>query len=232
MSAAPFIDWPEFVASFDWQQGEHLSAVGPTGSGKTTLILGLLDQRDYVTVLGTKPKDDTLAKLIRRDGYHRIGKWSDRRPLSDLDHERRQVLWPKYERMEDVGAHPAIFREAIAEMFNQGSWCIVADETFWLVETLGLGPELRAVWSQGRSLGISLVAGTQRPAFVPLEMYSQATHVFFWRTSDRRDLDRIGGLGAHDPVTIRDTVRNLRHHEALYVNTRTGELARTMAPSR
>ena len=85
---------------------------------------------------------------------------------------------------------------------------------------------------QGRALDLSLVAGTQRPAWVPLEMYSQATHVFFWRTSDRRDLDRIGGLGAHDPQTIRAVVRNLRKHEALYVNTRTGALVRTTAPER
>ena len=230
--AVPVVPWPQFLDGLTWRQGEPVSLVGPTGSGKTTLVLGLLPKREYVTVLGTKPKDPTLDRLERSDGYERIRTWGDRRPLSDLDRGRRQVLWPEYREMVDVAKHPHVFREAIHGMFAQGSWCIVADETFWLVETLGLGPELKQVWMQGRSLGLSLVAGTQRPAWVPLEMYSQATHVFFWRTSDARDLDRIGGLGAHDPKTIRAVVRNLRKHEALYVNTRTGELARTRAPER
>ena len=63
-------------------------------------------------------------------------------------------------------------------------------------------------------------------------MYSQATHLFFWRTTDRADLGRIGGLGGIDPTLIRMRVAKLRGHECLYVNTRTGELLVTKADRR
>jgi hypothetical protein len=116
---------------------------------------------------------------------------------------------------------------ALDGIFTTGQWCVFVDELFYLTNMLKLEKTMRLLWQQGRSLGISVLGLTQRPAWVPLEMYSQATHVFFFRHNDRRDLDRIGGLGEADPAIIRALVRRLGKHEFLYLNTRTGELVRS-----
>jgi hypothetical protein len=79
-------------------------------------------------------------------------------------------------------------------------------------------------------LEISLVTSIQRPAWVPLEIYSQSTHLFIWRTNDESDLTRLSGLGAANNATARMVVENLEPYQVLYINTRTGEMARTRAP--
>jgi DNA helicase HerA-like ATPase len=109
-------------------------------------------------------------------------------------------------------------------MFREGQWCIYIDELYYLCHFLGLSADLELLWTQGRSHGVSLVGSTQRPAWVPLFMYSAATHVFFFRHSDETDAKRIANLSAGDPATIRSEVRNLRRHEFLYADTRNGTL--------
>lgn len=220
---APFVPWPAFFEQLRWEQGEHVSLVGPTGGGKTTLALALLRKRDGATVaLASKPsgKDPVLLGL-RRDGFKLCTSW----PPPALTH--RVLLWPKFEEMSDVAEQRRVFLEALEDVFVSGRWCIFADDISWLIKPLNLEAHFRSIWQMGRSLKVSLVVSSQRPAWIPLEAYSQATHVFFWRTNDRRDLDRIGGLGGQDERTIRHLVRHLRHHEVLYVNTRTGQLATT-----
>lgn len=220
---APFVPWPQFWSELRWEQGEHVSLVGPTGAGKTTMALALLNKRDgAVCVLATKPsgQDDVLMGMRRR-GFKLLTEWPPP-PLA-----RKVVLWPKFERPTDIPNQAATFTEALDDMFTAGRWCIFADDVSWLVKELRLDQRFRTFWQMGRSLKVSLLVSSQRPAWIPLEAYSQATHVFFWRTNDRRDLDRIGGLGGQDERTIRHLVRSLRHHEVLYVNTRTGAMVTT-----
>lgn len=228
------LDWLTFVRRLDWRQGEHVSLVGPTGGGKTTLALALLPARRFVVALGCKPEDATLKRLTRRgSGYKLI------RDLDDRDRRyERFVLWPKYERRADIVNQQRVFRECFDELFVERNWCVFADEVTYLSKRLGLEPALKDWWQQGRSIGLTLVGATQRPYHVPLEMWSQATHLFIWRLTDRRDLDRIGNIsGAVDTGDIRRWVQQLRIdpangiHECLYVNTRTGAVAITQAPS-
>lgn len=214
------IGWGEFLSAFQWEQGEHVSMVGPTGGGKTTLAIQLLPIRKYVAVLATKPADDTLSRMLA-DGYRRIYEW----PPGPTRH--RVMLWPRVRRFADIPEQRRIFLHALDSIFEAGAWCVFADELYYLAKTLNLDAYFRVLWQQGRSIKISLVAATQRPAWVPLEAYSQATHVFFWRTTDRRDLDRIAGLGGSDSAMVRRRVAELDHHQVLYVNTRSGTILST-----
>lgn len=222
------VPWPEFLTRFRWKQGEHVSLIGPTGGGKTTLALELLPRRRFVTVLATKPADPTLTQL-RAAGYKRIESWP---PPGPPELTPRVLLWPRFRGRKDMPAQRAAIADALVEMFAGGGWCIFVDELAYLCQMLKLDTDLRLLWQQGRALKLSLVGATQRPAWVPLEMYSQATHLFFWRTTDRADLGRIGGIGGLDPTFIRARVAKLRSHECLYVNTRTGELLVTKADRR
>jgi hypothetical protein len=224
------MEWDDFLTeAFVWHQGEHVSAIGPTGSGKTTLILAILHRRAYVCALATKPADKTMVGLIRR-GYRRITQWPP--PPRGIARQLRIVLWPPFKHPDDVANQRYQIDRALRAMFVAGSWTIFADEIYYLCKFLGLTKLLELIWTQGRSLGISLVGGTQRPAFVPLLMYSSATHLFFWRDNDEVNLKRIGGLGGKSAKLIRETVASLPKHTCLYLNTRTGQMVITKAPRR
>jgi len=233
MSSPERLEWLDFIRRLDWQQGEHVALVGPTGGGKTTLALAILRARRHVIALGCKPEDATLKALTRKGSGYKLIRELDQR---DRMHER-YVLWPKYDRRSDIVNQQRVFRETFDELFVERNWCVFADEVTYLAKRLGLEHSLKDWWQQGRSIGLTLVGATQRPYHVPLEMWSQSTHLFIWRLTDRRDLDRIGNIsGAVDTGDIRKWVTQLRIdppngvHECLYVNTRTGAVAITQAP--
>ena len=226
----PVVPWAQFLEGFRWEAGEHVSMVGPTGSGKTTLARGILDRRSYVVALGTKPEDKTLAGLIRDEKWKRISAWPP--PPIGIRKTQRVVLWPQFRQPEDIVNQRYQLDLALRSMFTQGHWCVFADELYYLCKTLKLQALLEMYWTQGRSIGLSLIGGTQRPAHVPLMMYDQATHLFFWKDNDETNLRRVGGLGALNARTVRDAVAGLAKHDVLYVNTRTDQLSITRAEAK
>lgn len=220
---APMVKWDEFLGfHFDWAQGEHITLVGPTGTGKTTLALELLPIRDFVLAIATKQRDPVLYRL-EEQGYLR----QDRFSIPADVHPRVVLAAPLPQGADSLGEQREIVKEALLAVYRQGGWCVYLDELRYITDYLRLARDVELLWQQGRSAGISVIGGTQRPAFVPLAAYDQATHVFFWRDNDRRNLERIGGLGAHDSQAIIREVASLPKFTVLYVNTRTGEKYRT-----
>lgn len=219
----PLVRWSELAPRMAWAQGEHVTLVGPTGQGKTTLLKSLLPMRTYVAVIATKPVDASLDAL-RRQGYVLIREWPPKRDTE------RVLLWPKIDRITDLPNQAAVIRDALGAIYTSGSWCVALDEARYVAEQLGARDLLQLLWLQGRSNKVSIVAATQRPRFLPIEAFSQATHLFLWRSRDRYDLDRLAGLGTIPTATIRNTIANLPPHTCLYVNTRDDTLAITRPP--
>ena len=213
-----------------WRQGEHVSVVGPTGGGKTTLAVALLPMREHVAVLASKPRDPLLTGA----GLRRIRSWP---PPANLD---RVILWPRTptgrraRRTGAVGTATAVCVEqakALDDIYARGGWCLFLDEAQFTVGWCGLANQMRLLWLHGRTLGVSLVVGAQRPVHLPAEAWSQATHLFAAAIRDARDLQRIGEISGIDRKLIVARMAELRPYEFLYAH-RSGWAALVTAPKR
>ncbi len=223
---APFVEFPALVAAMNYRHDEHVTIVGPTGRGKTTIALELLKLRRNVVVIGTKSEDKVLRGLVRSKEYVR----SNTLPSPAV--ARRVIVWPKFTGIDDVETQRRIIAGVFDQAFRERNRTILADELHYLAEFLRMGPRLKLWWTQGRSAGCSLIAGFQRPAWVPRDAYSSATHLFIFGTADDNDAKALGGIGGLNSRTIRYVVQWLeqdpsRFHEFLYVNTRTGYMVRS-----
>jgi hypothetical protein len=219
------VPWDQFYAylSREWQPGEHVAVVGPTGRGKTTLILALAPLRKWVMYVATKPQDETIERLPRQ-GWRKIKAWP---PPPGA---RRVILWPPMRGRADVARQARAIRHALDRVFVVRAWAVVLDDLQYLMEDLHLVSDVKMFLNMARSLKVTLILSTQRPRHVPVAVWTQCTHLFIYGTRDHDDLRRLGGLGGLDDKAIRQAVAELDRHSVLYVNLRTGHLAVTKAP--
>lgn len=225
-TVAPFVPWATFTRQLDYRHDEHVTLVGPTGRGKTTLALDLIDRRRYAAVIATKPEDVVLSARLAAAGYMR----TETVPPTAI--ARRFVIWPTMRGMGDIPEQRAVIGQALDTMFRQGNRAVLIDETHYVAEMLRQQARLKLWWQQGRSLGCSLIAGFQRPAWVPRDAYSAATHLFLFGTADDADSRALGGLGGLSSRSIRYAVEYLaadpdRRHDFVYVGTRSGTVLRS-----
>ncbi len=116
---APRTPWDVFMRSLDWQQGEHVGLIGPTGQGKTTLLTSLLPLRTYVAVLATKPRDVTMDRLIA-SGYERFDDWQS----IPAHRAPRRVIWPSAMEIDAEDSQKRVFERTYSARFGhrEGRW--------------------------------------------------------------------------------------------------------------
>jgi hypothetical protein len=237
-SMAPVVEWDDFMTYvFDWKQDQHVGEIGPTDSGKSTLTFSILPMRKYVTFFATKPADKILEQFADQAGYVRLADWPPvkRGPghrLYTAQEMPRRLLWPNATSMapEALANQRAVFKRAFSDIYTAGGWCTVWDEFWMMCRILDMEDEARIMLQQARSNDIAFVMGAQRPSRIPLELFDQATHLFFWRDNDEVNLKRVGGVGWLASGPIRAFVANLEPYQVLYINTRKGYMYRTTAP--
>lgn len=226
-SQAPRVPWDRFIANtLQWRSGEHFALIGPTGQGKTTMLHNLLPLHPFVTVFATKPRDESMTALAK-NGYKVFRNWPQ--GLSPYDVPRR-ILWPDARKMDSATTQREVFADAFARIYREGGWTLALDEMRFVTENLRLEAEVKTYLMQARSLGISMLNATQRPAFVPLEVYDQSTHLMFWRDNDEANLRRLSGISYRSADLIREIVSDLERFQVLYINTRDGRMVRTRCP--
>lgn len=232
----PFVPWPKFFAAFvrGFQLGEHVTVVGPTGAGKSTLLAEIAEAMPVAFFVNTKRRDSLVSDLIRKRGWRVVHTAAELRGalLHVEDARGREVLLPAFRKVvvwpapgRTIPATRASMRREVAGtldlVFARGGCAVVLDEVLHVSRQLGLSSELSEMWHQARSGQTSVISASQRPAWVPREAFSSATHLFFFRTADPADAKRLRDIGAGiDPRSLERDLQLLERFEFLYLAPR------------
>lgn len=208
---------------FHYRRGEHVTVLGPTGCGKTTLAYQLLQRVARPTlpavVMVMKPRDDTVDDWSEKAKFRRVDTWPPPwRPFAERT-PPGWVHWPRHSFDPDVdeAAHHGQFRRSILDCYRRGNRILFADEAYSLAAELRLHRELITVWTKGRSMGTALWVASQRPVDIPLYAYSMAEHIFIAKDPDKRARERYAEIGGVDPALVREVVDHLPRHAFLYI---------------
>jgi hypothetical protein len=235
----PFVGWSQLEAHLaaNWQQGQHVALIGKTGSGKSHLALDLLDIKPFVIIVATKRYDPLLEEASRgyvvREDMSEIPRTDEGYPIHN-----KVIIWPataiKNEELR-LRAQAAAVTSTLSTAERQRYWTVLIDDVMWVYDMLGLNKKLESIWYQARSAGISMVAAAQRPVKTPRNMVAQASHLFLFTVSDKRDLEHFREIaGTVPPALIEQVLPSLdaQRHEFLYVGADDGVICRSIAPPR
>lgn len=226
--------WDQFSEMFAeaYQQGEHVSLVGPTGSGKSVTgvelckVIGARKARDgrpaRVIVLADKPRDDTLMRLHTEGMQKRPQEWQIIKEWPPAYGQEHCIIWP---RTADEKRQAAIFRPVLEAVYQEGGQAVYIDEAAYFSDPppdgLGLRAKLGKFWRAARSNKAAVIAGTQRPCSVPRLMWSEPSWVFVFAVEDEEDLKRVAQLSGQ-PLAVWRAVPHLGGHEFLCIRRQRG----------
>lgn len=203
--------------------GEHVTIIGPTGCGKSTLAYQLLQRTATpahpVIAFLKKPKDGNVVRMSKGLGLRTVRSWppppslfSPRKPAGYLLHPPT-AFKPEVDRPKKG----KIFRAALLDGYQKGKRILYVDDAYGVSELLGLRDELIELWTELRSMDAELWTAFQKPSHVPLWAYSQAEHIFLFNDPDKRARDRFAEIGGIDPDLIKRIVSGLARHQCLYI---------------
>lgn len=225
------IDRREFISRFwTYEPGEHVTFLGPTGTGKTTLAMDLLlnGRNGRAVILDSKPRNRELDAWGKR---HKVGvtpTW----PLPTYKRlwfgpNKTWIVRPPHS-MDDPDVDDARIKavggRAIMKTYRQGDTITYIDECLDVID-VGLSKHVRVVLTRGRSSGNGLWTGTQRPYHVPVYLYSSASHLFLANDPDERDQKRFAEIGGIDPKYVIEVVKSLPPYHWLYIKRKGTETA-------
>jgi hypothetical protein len=197
-----------------WQPGEHMALDGPTGEGKTTHAVGILEARKYVLALDPKGEDETLSQ----SGYVRVRSiWQDSLRWK-LAHRQDAKTWNDIHRRIDDGldakvivgggsdtdeqdiALQRLMRDAITYSRHSGGWTLYVDE-FELLSSQRMfneGPRIERMLITARRKKTSVVTTFQAPAWISQHATRQARRAVKWPTGDRNMIKKLAEAMGRD----------------------------------
>lgn len=217
---------PEFIRNWGRPGGrydpEHLTVYGKSGGGKSYFIGYVVRQRaaargSHVVYVATKRTDRTISRI----GWPVTDTWPP-------GYGENQVIF--WARAKGISAEHRIPQRAKVKKLMDALWVpdsnivVVWDELVYIEVMLGLRPELETYYREGRALGITNVAGMQRPSGVTRLAHSEAGWTAAFPPKDGDDRDRVAEV-LGDRARFRLVLDQLdrTRHEFLLRHDRSGE---------
>jgi hypothetical protein len=199
-----------------WKPGGHWALVGPTGEGKSTFAVGLLEGRKWVLSLDPKGEDETLES----SGYQRLRTmppprdrfaWVPGRPPAEGSDE---WIWDRVDKglpvgliagfeamtdAEDLALH-ALMKDTVTWCRRTRGWTLYVDE-FELLSSqrmFRLGPDIERMLITARRAGTSVVTSFQAAAWVSKHATRQASFTSLWPTRDRDMIESVAKAMGRD----------------------------------
>jgi hypothetical protein len=219
---------------WEYRAGEHVSLIGPTEAGKTTLGYQLLDVTTTpklpAVVLVMKPRDATAAGWSEKLHYKTVRSWPPPPMPLQSRKPRGYTLWPDHDLADFAGTNLRMYREfrrAFLHVYGHqktragrklSGMILFADELAGLDEELGMESEVKMMYSRGRTMEAGIWGATQRPVDIPRLAYSSAHHLFLAYMPDEGDRRRFGEIGGGiDSKMIEAVTLQLPQYAWLYV---------------
>lgn len=214
------VPWEIFLRwlSDTWEPGQHFALIGPTGEGKTTFAVGVLQLRKWVLALDPKGEDETLSA----SGFVRVTKLPlPRKIRNDIAEGKpaRIIVGGAARTDAEERALRSLMRDAVAMVRQQGGWTIYADEFQILADLrmFGLGKPVEQLLVSARSKGTSVVTSFQAPAWVPRAATRQAWGVAIFSTRDRSMIKNVAESMGRDWRVLAEIVDQLPQYFVLVI---------------
>jgi hypothetical protein len=222
---APLLPRGEFLDMFaeQYESGQHVSLIGPTQRGKTTLTHQMLAQtaspERKVHMMAGKPphRDPVMNKAAERLNLRLVHSWPPPYDLRDgmLKKYNGYVVRPK-QGMTDLKADNANlqqnFRATMLHCYGtdpKHPVILVVDECDLVQNKLGLKEELEAPLMRGAP-DCSVWCLIQRGFYMSQYCYNSQEWLLLYFDPDERNQKRYGEIGGVDPRWIAHTVSNLK----------------------
>jgi DNA helicase HerA-like ATPase len=179
---------------------ERACFFGRTGSGKTTLATRLLLESAATVrwvILDSKQQIDLPGVPVNRT-------FKPKQP--------RQII-----RVPDIeGAEVALWQLHILRIWTAKNRVIYVDELLDVIPTARrLGPGLGRAIRTGRSRGVGVWAGSQRPSDIPSQVFTESEHFFNFQLSFARDREKIASFTDDSLLPF---LEGNRGHDLVYYN--------------
>lgn len=170
---------------------QRAAFMGKTGSGKTTLALHFTRPIRRLLVLDAKGTLNTPEWLL----------------TDDNEADRRRLIKGGYARLRIPAPFDGDWTEILDFAWQIGNVVVYIDEVYGVVQPYSRPPnELVTLYTRGRERGIGVWASSQRPAWIPMFVLSEADWLFVLRLNldaDRKRVAEIGGPQVALPIRNR-----------------------------
>lgn len=222
MASVEVLSRDDFLDRFadEYGDGQHVTFLGPTQRGKTTLCFQMLDsvispQRQCIVLAGKPPgRDPVMAKAAQNLNLVIIEQWPPTQVQRYKARKRNGYLL----RPRQTLVNPDDDKMVLRQQFGRGiignysntkqPTITVADETFLIHNDLRLKNVCEAPLTRGAPHA-AMWSLVQRSRNVSMHCYSAPEWVLAAYDPDADNQKRLADIGGVDPVLLRQILREL-----------------------